>query len=530
VSSNDYRIFHKDGSVHWHRSSVMPVFDERGTLLSFVGNAVDFTDRKHAEDALRESRAELSSILHGSPVLQFVIDRDHRILSWNKALEEYSGIPAADAVGTCQQWRAFYKHQRPVLADLLVDNNTDGIFKWYSGKLNPSRYIEGAYEATDFFPAMGVSGTWLSFTAAPVRNAEGAIIGAVETLEDVTERIAATEALRKSEEKYRRILENMQDAYIRADESGIIQMVNPSAARMYGYGSPEEMIGIPSASLYATEEQREELLRKLEEPGGLTDFAGNALRKDGTTFLVSLNVQFVRDGEGKVQGTEGIVRDITERRTLEHAIREANRKLSLLNSITRHDIVNQLSMLQGFTQLAAKKESDPVISGYLAKVDESSGKIRRQIEFMKSYQELGAHLPGWLRLRETIAKAGTEGVACSDTCNDIEVFSDPMLEKVFFNLFENAQRHGEHVTEIHIRCERTPDGIVIIVEDDGIGIPPEEKETIFEKGIGKNTGLGLFLAKEILSITGITIRESGTPGKGAKFEIAVPNGHFRSIQ
>jgi PAS domain S-box-containing protein len=516
------RFRHRDGTYRWLEWRSFPSGDR------IFAAARDITERRQADAALRESEAQLSSILHSSPVLQFVIGRDHRILSWNRALEVYSGIPAAEMIGTDRQWRAFYPRQRPVLADLLVDNNEDGLFKWYAGKLQPSRYVEGAYEATDFFPAMGTSGTWLAFTAAPIRNADGAIIGAVETLEDITERVNATEALRAGEEEYRRILVNMQDAYIRSDENGIISTVNPSAVRMYGYGSAEEMIGMPSASLYAHPWQREDMLRKLQKPGGITDFAGVALRKDGTTFHVSLNVQFIRDEEGRVRGTEGIVRDISERKVMEHAITEANRKLNLLNSLTRHDIANQLTALRGFTRLAAAKERDPAIAGYLARIDTASVTISRQVEFMKTYHELGVSSPGWSLLSETVAKAAVPAVVFSGTCSDIEVFSDPMLEKVFFNLFENALRHGGHVTEIVVRCEPAPGGLVIIVEDNGTGIPADEKEKIFDKEFGKNTGLGLFLAKEILSITGITIRETGEPGRGARFEMTVPAGGWRN--
>jgi len=520
----EYRVTGKNGEERIIEISGITLGD--GFLAMFI----DHTGQKRMEESLRESEARLTSMLHGSPVLQFVLGGDHRILSWNKALEEYSGIPAAVVMGTDQQWRPFYPHQRPVLADLLVDNNTDGLFKWYAGKLRPSRYVEGAYEATDFFPSMGASGTWLFFTAAPIRNADGTIIGAVETLEDVTGRVAATDALRASEEKYRRILENMQDAYIRTSENGIVTMVNPSAVRLYGYASADEMIGIPAASLYAIPGQREGMLLKLQKAGGVTDFAGVALRKDGTTFQVSLNVQVIRNEEGCVLGTEGIVRDITESKSMEHAIREANRKLNLLNSITRHDVMNQLTLLQGFTRVAAMKERDPAIAGFLAKIDAASATIRRQIEFMKTYHELGVHAPGWSLLRETVGKAAREEVAFSDTCGDIEVLADPMLEKVFYNLFENAIRHGEHVTEITVRCERVPGGLAVVVEDNGIGVLPEEKEKIFEKGFGKHSGFGLFLAREILSITGITIRENGTPGKGAMFEILVPEGQFRAAQ
>ncbi|RPI39528.1 MAG: PAS domain S-box protein [Methanoregulaceae archaeon] len=151
-------------------------------------NIRDITERKHAEEALAESDARLNSIIHGSPMLQFVIDKDHRVISWNRAIEEYSGVKEAEVLGKRTPWMIFYDTERPVLADLLVDEKVELLTEWYQGKISKSRLVEGAYEATDFFPKMGRSGTWLFFTAAPIRNVRGAIIGAVETLEDITER------------------------------------------------------------------------------------------------------------------------------------------------------------------------------------------------------------------------------------------------------------------------------------------------------------------------------------------------------
>jgi PAS domain S-box-containing protein len=153
-------------------------------------------------ERLKESEALLKSILLGSPTLQFVIDKDHRVISWNKALEEYSGIKETTALGTRNQWMPFYDAERPVLADLLIDETVERLPEWYSGKFTRSRLVEGAYEATDFFPKMGNSGTWLYFTAAPIRNANGAIIGAVETLVDISERKQSEKALKETNDQF----------------------------------------------------------------------------------------------------------------------------------------------------------------------------------------------------------------------------------------------------------------------------------------------------------------------------------------
>ena len=154
-------------------------------------NIRDITDRKRAEDALLESDARMNSIIHGSPLPQFVIDKDHKVIFWNRAIEEYSGIKEAEVKGKRVPWIVLYDTERPVLADLLVDGKVEQLAEWYQGKISKSRLVDGAYEATDFFPKMGTSGRWLFFTAAPIRDARGRIIGAVETLEDVTKKKSA---------------------------------------------------------------------------------------------------------------------------------------------------------------------------------------------------------------------------------------------------------------------------------------------------------------------------------------------------
>jgi len=345
---------------------------------------------------------------------------------------------------------------------------------------------------------------------------------------DITGRKLAERELQESEENYRHILDNMQDAYIRTDTHGNVAMANPAAARMYGYTSADEMIGILADSLYINPEQRTDVLEKLRETGRIADSTGTGRKKDGTPFWVSINLQNILDDAGSSKGTEAIVRDITERKIMEQAIQEANRKLNLLSSITRHDVANQLTMLQGYVQLAALKNADPGVADFLSKIGQSADAITHQIAFTKTYQELGVHLPGWFQLDVVITGGCRKEIRLSRACMNTEIFSDPMIERVFFNLCDNAQQHGGHVTEIVVRCEQASEDLVIIVEDNGVGIAPEFKEKIFEKGYGKNTGFGLFLAREILAITGITIRETGLFGAGARFEITVPKDAFRN--
>ena len=115
--------------------------------------------------------------------------------------------------------------------------------------------------------------------------------------------------------------------------------------------------------------------------------------------------------------------------------------------------------------------------------------------------------------------------------NDIpvgtEVFADPLIAKVFYNLMDNAVRYGGNVSTVRFSVEEQGDDCQIICEDDGEGVIAEEKEKIFERGFGKSTGLGLFLSREILTITGITILENGEPGKGARFEMKMHTGIWR---
>lgn len=139
----------------------------------------------------------LARIIDASSIPSFVINKEHVIIHWNKAMAALSNTASENAIGTNEQTRAFYYKQRPSLADLIIDGAlAEEYDKYYNGKYRLSTLIEGACEAEDFFPEFGKNGRWIHFTASPLKNNDGVIIGAIETFEDITKLKAAEDNLR----------------------------------------------------------------------------------------------------------------------------------------------------------------------------------------------------------------------------------------------------------------------------------------------------------------------------------------------
>ena len=193
------------GGERWLHFAAAPLHDADGATIGAIETLIDISERKQAEERLQESELRLSQIIDGSAVATFVIDHEHRVTHWNRACAVLTGLPASELIGTRQQWRAFYPDERPCMADLVLDGAMEEKVAQYYGtkKYHRSQVVEGGFEAEDFFANFGSSGRWLYFTAAPLRDAHGNVIGAIETLQDVTEQKRAEEHLRQSEERYR---------------------------------------------------------------------------------------------------------------------------------------------------------------------------------------------------------------------------------------------------------------------------------------------------------------------------------------
>jgi signal transduction histidine kinase len=206
-------------------------------------------------------------------------------------------------------------------------------------------------------------------------------------------------------------------------------------------------------------------------------------------------------------------------------------KLQLVGSITRHDVLNQMTAIVGYNELLGMMVEDPKLRSFLEKERFAIDKIRRQFQFAKDYQNIAVEPPRWQSIRNLVARVSEmvdhHGVRISAETGAASVLADPGLDKAIFHLFENAIRHGGSVTEIRISVTGDETGGLLVIGDNGAGIPQEEKAKVFERGYGKGTGWGLFLARAILTVTGMSISECGTPGAGARFEIVLPPGHLR---
>ena len=252
---------------------------------------------------------------------------------------------------------------------------------------------------------------------------------------------------------------------------------------------------------------------------------------------------------GEITGVIEYVSDITERKYLEYTYEQemeyytaelkrytdtlatTNNKLNLLNNVTRHDILNTVTGLLGSVDMALVAGTKEEQTALLHDIRSLGKIVQRQIEFTRQYQDIGIGAAELQEVRSTIRSAAEqlplEGITLEINVDRLAIYADPLIGKVFYNLMENSLRHGEHVTKMSFDLRKSGSDMIITFSDDGAGIPEDLKEKIFLRGFGKHTGLGMYLARAILSITNIRIQETGEFGKGVRFEIIVPEQVYR---
>lgn len=310
-------------------------------------------------------------------------------------------------------------------------------------------------------------------------------------------------------------------------ESLKIRDANKKFARMIRYEC-DELMQKSLPDLIPDQEERESFITKVRDLKRVGDIEVRFRAWDG-----SMRWALVSAAETGEPGVICTIVDITDNKLSQEALTQANKKLNLLNNVTRHDILNQLTALLGYLELSKQDTIDPHLLKYLVKEELAANAIRNQILFTRDYQNIGVHSPQWQNSAEIVSLAmasiDLHQIQIRTRMPPVEIYADPLLEKVFYNLIDNSIRHGERVTGITISSEESNDSLDIIIEDNGMGVPESEKERIFRREYFKNTGFGLFLTREILAITNLTIKETGKYGTGARFVIHVPREAYRSL-
>jgi two-component system, cell cycle sensor histidine kinase and response regulator CckA len=538
---------------------------------------------KHAEAIARQNYHTLQAIVHGSPIPQFVLAKDHNVISWNGALEKHTGISARSVVGTNQHWRAFYPAARPCLADLIIDQDMESIPLWYAGRYKKSELVEGAYEATDFFPAMGEHGKWLHFTAATLRDVDGTIIGAVETLEDITQRKFAEDEARAASKKLLDIIDFLPDATFVIDQQNRVIAWNRAIEEMTGVPK-EEMIGKGDYA-YAVPfcgQRRPGLADLISAPDLEVQARYDNFSRRGSTLYAEAYFPALfggrgaylwgvatplLDSNGNQVGAIESLRDMTDRkRATEELLRmeEQLRQSAKMEAVGRlaggiaHDFNNQLTIVQGYCKLLLdglpQEDTGRKLVLEVVKAAERSAKLTNQLltfgrkqllnpEILDLHDVLSELLDP---LRRMIGEQIQVDLQVPAGLCKVEVDRN-QLEQTLINLAINARDAmpgGGHLTiearnvfldsEYVLRHTGANEGahVHLSVRDTGLGMDEETQQRIFEpffttKPVGQGTGLGLATVYGFIKQSGGHLEVSSEAGRGACFNLYFP--HARGV-
>jgi len=500
-----FRLRSKDGAWKWISGSVKSYeVDDGGIPHRAVGVHMDISDRKKLEDTLIQTRRNYETIFNANDDFLFVIDEQGCFLDVNETVARRLGYTREELLG--QTVLMVHQPECACKIEQMVREMVAGTTTFSKvsvmtrdGHLIPVEVRVG-------------KGEW---------NGKPAIFGVSKdiSLHKLSEEIISA-AFHSSAALM--TLSTQQD--------GVFIEANETFLRTLGF-SRDEVIGkvVTEMDMFVFPEDWSDALGMLEKEGAASGLEIQVISKGGDIRygLFSLNSLMI-DGTPCILTT---MIDITARKIAENAIKTLNNKLNLLSSITRHDIINQLSVVMTYGELLNDEIGEENVRVYLQPMIEATEMIEHIITFTRDYQDLGVHSPTWQSV-ESVAHSVASQISAinievkTDT-GTLEIFADPMLNKVFYNLFENAARHGRHVSDISVSFHEKEDCGIVVIEDNGVGVAGNMKEKIFRRGVGSNTGFGLFLSRDVLNITGISISETGTEGNGARFEIAVPKGFYR---
>lgn len=307
----------------WLRGKASPILDRRGEITGAIESIRDITDHKQAEEALRESRQRVADIIEFLPDATLVLDRDGKIIAWNKAIEEMTGDKASEMLGKGNYEHAvpFYGERRPVLVDLALNSNP-GLEKLYTSITRSGDILSG--EA--FVSHLPAGIRHLSATASVLRDAKGEVVAAIECIRDNTRHKLAEEALRESEARYREFFVTSRDAVFITSPEGQWVDFNDAAVELFGFADRGDLARESVVQRYESSEERGALLKTIEETGFVKEFPARLRQKGGSVMDTLITAVPVRTPEGMVKSYVGTIRDVSRQKRAERALRDSEER------------------------------------------------------------------------------------------------------------------------------------------------------------------------------------------------------------
>jgi len=522
----------------------------------------DNSEHKAATEALEASESRLAQIVEGSPVPALVIDRNHVITHWNLACANLTGLKAEEMVGTDRQWSAFYSSQRPILADLIVDQASENkIEELYKGKYQKSRVVAGGYEATDYFSDLAGHKKWLFFTAGPLRNSDGEIIGAIETLQDITETKHAAMELAAEKERLAVTLRSIGDGVIVTDISGRVISLNHMAELILRW-EEAEVIGQPLNNIFhiingETRQRCEDPIARVLRTGRATILADNTILipREGPERIIADSGSPIRDHSGQVIGVVLVFRDVTEKVHLEEFASRAQRleTAGRIAGQVAHDFNNLLGPLTAYPALIRERlPADHSAIDLLIQIERSALQMADINQQLLTLGRRGHYTLQPINLNTVVSQVARQFYSLSETVTiETDLSSDlfyikggsSQIYRVISNLISNAVDATGEVGRVVIKTENfyvdsrigkfehIPRGeyVKVTVADNGSGIAPDVMPRIFEPFYSTKTqegkrgsGLGLSVVHSVVEDHGGYIDFETEPGRGTSFYLYFP--------
>ncbi len=522
VDEFECKMLNKQGEVKICLTS-LKLYPEQGIL---EGSIIDITERKQAEDALKKSQHLVEKILNTTPTLIYIYDlTENRNVYANREILAFLGY-------SNEQIRAMGSS---LFAQILHPDDAERVAQHHSrlGKAGEDERFELEYRMKH----SDGEWRWLHSIDIPFsRKQDGDVKQILGSAEDVTERKKAEEALADSEAKYRALVNNADDSIVLTDLYGRSIYRNPAYFKSLGFEEGESetdgfaqvhpddlpVIKEKMAQLFKTGSETSEYRVKHQNGSWVYRFARSTL---------------IYNHRHEPYAILAIIRDVTENKKAEQALRDSEKKYQLLNeklnivgAFARHDIRNKLAVVNGNVFLARKLVNDnPMLLAKLDQIEIANHSIVRILDFSKDYESLRSKALSLVNVGKAVDDAAyafsdLKGIRITNECVNFNVLADDMLTTIFHNLIENSFKYGEKVTKIKISNETNADGsATILYEDDGAGLDDAIRPKLFEKGVGKGTGYGLYLIKRTCDLYGWTVKETGERNKGVRFELNIPN-------